>query len=121
VRFLIDQNLSPLLAQALGEAGHDAVHVRDIGLASADDAAVLAAAREDARILISADTDFGGLLADAGASLPSVILIRRLQGRRAAEQAELLLAHVHDVQDDLVRGCIVALDEDRIRIRGLPI
>jgi predicted nuclease of predicted toxin-antitoxin system len=86
-----------------------------------NDTAVLAAAREDERILISADTDFGGLLADAGASLPSVILIRRLQGRRAAEQAELLLAHVHDVQDELVQGCIVALDEDRIRIRRLPI
>jgi predicted nuclease of predicted toxin-antitoxin system len=36
VKFLIDQNLSPLLAQALNEAGHDTVHVRDIGLASAE-------------------------------------------------------------------------------------
>lgn len=121
MRFLIDQNLSPLLAQALAEADHDAVHVRDLGLASADDTAVLASARGDDRILISADTDFGGLLANAGASLPSVILIRRLQGRRAAQQAALLLEHVGDLHDDLVRGCIVALDEDRIRVRPLPI
>lgn len=121
MRLLIDQNLSPLLAQALAEADHDAVHVRDLGLSSASDTEVLAAARGDDRILISADTDFGGLLADAGASLPSVILIRRLQGRRAAEQAALLLDHVDHLQDDLVQGCIVAIDEDRIRIRPLPI
>jgi predicted nuclease of predicted toxin-antitoxin system len=42
-----------------------------MGLATADDVAVLAAAREDHRILISADTDFGGLLAETGAALPS--------------------------------------------------
>lgn len=121
MRFLVDENLSPLLAQALRDADHDAAHVRDMGLASADDVAVLAAAREDHRILISADTDFGGLLAETDAALPSFILIRRLQGRRAAEQAALLADHMTDIQADLVRGAIVAIDEDRIRIRLLPI
>jgi predicted nuclease of predicted toxin-antitoxin system len=29
MRFLIDNNLSPLLADKLKAAGHDAVHVRD--------------------------------------------------------------------------------------------
>jgi predicted nuclease of predicted toxin-antitoxin system len=37
VRFLVDENLSPQLARLLFVAGHDAVHVRDVGLTSADD------------------------------------------------------------------------------------
>jgi predicted nuclease of predicted toxin-antitoxin system len=35
MRFLIDENVSPRVAALLRGAAHDAVHVRDLGLASA--------------------------------------------------------------------------------------
>lgn len=59
MRFLVDENLSPLLAAAPRDAGHDAAHARDIGMERAGDPAVLQAAREQNRIVVSADTDFG--------------------------------------------------------------
>ena len=37
VRFLVDMNFSPAIATGLGWLGHDAVHVRDIGLHAASD------------------------------------------------------------------------------------
>ena len=121
MRFLIDNNLSPLLADGLKAAGHDAVHVRDYGLQAAADPVVLARARDDNRVLISADTDFGTLLAREKAGRPSVLLIRRLAGRRAAEQAAIILANLDVVADDLEAGAVVVLTDEWVRVRRLPI
>jgi predicted nuclease of predicted toxin-antitoxin system len=120
VKFLIDNNFSPLLAEALKAAGHDAVHVRDLGMQAVPDEAVLRRARAEQRVLISADTDFGGLLARSEASNPSVILIRRLAGRRAAEQSQIILANLDQVAEDLTAGAVVVLHEDLLRVRRLP-
>jgi predicted nuclease of predicted toxin-antitoxin system len=94
VRFLLDNNLSQTLAAGLRDAGHDVVHVRDVNLGAADDETVLGFARDDDRILISADTDFGGILARSGRDRPSVILFRRDGDRRPAEQLALLRANL---------------------------
>jgi predicted nuclease of predicted toxin-antitoxin system len=121
VKFLIDNNLSPLLADTLKAAWHDAVHVRDLGMQAAPDEAVLERAHAVGQVLISADTDFGGLLSRSRASSPSVILIRRLVGRRAAEQATIILANLDQVTEDLAAGAMVVIHEDTLRVRRLPI
>jgi predicted nuclease of predicted toxin-antitoxin system len=90
LRFLLDENLSPLLAGLLAASGHDTAHVRDLGLLTAADRLVLERARTDKRVLISADTDFGELHAASGALLPSVILLRRETDRSASSQAGLI-------------------------------
>jgi predicted nuclease of predicted toxin-antitoxin system len=87
---------------------------------AAPDEAVLEHARISEQILISADTDFGGLLSRSNASYPSVILIRRLVGRRAAEQAAIILANLNQVADDLADGAMVVIHEDMLRVRRLP-
>jgi predicted nuclease of predicted toxin-antitoxin system len=121
MRFLLDENLSPKLVDLLRAAGHDAVHVRDLNLASAPDESVIAAATTDDRVLISADTDFGSLLARSHAARPSFILIRRASGRRAVDQATLILDNLSAVGTDLDNGAIVVLGEATVRIRPLPI
>jgi predicted nuclease of predicted toxin-antitoxin system len=72
-------------------------------------------------VLISADTDFGGLLARSGAKSPSVLLIRRLEGRRAADQSAIIQANLRAVADDLTAGAIVVFGDDWTRIRRLPL
>jgi predicted nuclease of predicted toxin-antitoxin system len=120
VKFLVDNNLSPLLAENLNASGHDAVHLRDLGLQAAADEVVLARAAAEGRVLISADTDFGALLARSGAAGPSVLLIRRLTGRRAVEQAAIIHANLDQVTEDLDSGAVVVLSDEWVRIRPLP-
>jgi predicted nuclease of predicted toxin-antitoxin system len=120
VKFLLDQNVSPALVVLLADADHVAKHIRDLGMREAPDDVVLAAARDAEAVLISSDTDFGELLARSNANEPSVILLRRQQGRRVSEIASLILANLGAVADDLASGAIVVLDDDRVRIRSLP-
>jgi predicted nuclease of predicted toxin-antitoxin system len=59
MRLLIDNALSPIVAEGLRRSGHDAIHVRDLGLAAADDVTIFERADHEERVLVSADTDFG--------------------------------------------------------------
>ncbi|MEX2627870.1 MAG: DUF5615 family PIN-like protein [Ilumatobacteraceae bacterium] len=121
MRFLLDENQSPAIVGLLVEAGHDVVHVRDLDMRGSPDVAVLAAASAADRVVISADTDFGELLAVSNARGPSILLLRRQQQRRALEIAALILANLDDVAEDLRAGAIVVIDDDRVRIRRLPL
>jgi predicted nuclease of predicted toxin-antitoxin system len=100
MRLLLDNNLSPRLSVLLREAGHDTQHIRDQGLKAASDEVVLEYARSHRRVLISADTDFGTLLARSGAKTPSIVLNRRSRGRRPGQIAALLLANLDQIADD---------------------
>ncbi len=99
MRFLLDECVSARLTGLLVDAGHDCVHARDRELLGAPDEDVMAAAVAESRVLISMDTDFGELLATSNASLPSVVLFRRV-ARTAEEQAAVLLLNLADTADD---------------------
>ena len=119
MRLLLDNNLSPRLVDLLPD--HDVEHVRSLGLQSATDEVVLSHAAGADRVLVSADTDFGQILAASQATGPSVVLIRRQTGRRAEVVGELLSANLPSVSDDLEAGSVVVIGDGDIRIRRLPI
>jgi predicted nuclease of predicted toxin-antitoxin system len=121
VRFLIDNALSPELAHLLREAGHDAVHVRDYGLHAAEDQVILERAGLEDRILISADTDFGMLLATSRRTRPSFVLFRAPDMIRAVDYANAILLNLSLIESDLLAGCVVTFRHGRVRVRSLPL
>ena len=76
MRFLLDMNLPPAMADWLRSDGHDAVHIRETGYAELPDREIFARAAEDGRIVVTFDLDFGEIIGLAGAAGSGVLLLR---------------------------------------------
>ncbi|MBD2778515.1 DUF5615 family PIN-like protein [Iningainema tapete] len=119
MRFLADMGISPRTVNWLKEAGYDAVHLVEEGLERLPDDEILVKARNEERILLTVDLDFGYLLAVSGETLPSVILFRL--GNESYEIINERLAFVlNRFEEDLVAGAIISVSNSALRLRRLP-
>jgi predicted nuclease of predicted toxin-antitoxin system len=73
------------------------------------------------RILVSADADFGTLLAVRSSRQPSVIPFRGEGSRKPDALARTLLANLPQLVGSLENGRIVTFEPARVRVRLLPI
>lgn len=106
------------IARDLRAAGHDAVHVRDLGMAAEDDPPILQRAERENRVVITQDTDYGTLLVMGRKTQPSVILFRMRIGRPTT-QSKMLARCLPDLEADLLAGSIVVISDASIRVRRL--
>ena len=120
MRFLIDNALSPRLADLLRAAGHDAVHVRAYGMQAASDEEILARALLEDRIVVSADSDFGAILAAQESERPSFILFRETNLLAAPDYINMLLPALPVLEPELASGCVAVFRNGRLRVRKLP-
>ena len=120
MRLLVDEALQDAVAHRLAEAGHDVTHIRLLGLAGHTDEDVMTLAVDEDRILVTTDTDFGTILALTGAAGPNVLLLRSV-GDSVPERVTAILNVLPRIEDELSQGAVVAIEEDRYRVRYLPI
>ncbi len=120
MRFLADMGISMHTVRWLRQQGHDVVHLHEQGLQRLSDEEILAKARDEERVVLTMDLDFGYLLASGKERMPSVVLFRLHDER--SEMVNLRLAEVlSKCQSDLEAGAIVSVSERSIRIRTLPV
>lgn len=119
MKFLVDNALSFRVAAALNDAGHDSIHVVEYGMQASGDELILARAAEEDRVVITADTDYGMLVALGQLGKPSVVLLRR--PRNTDERIRLLLLVLPNVETSLTNGAIVTIDRSQVRVPDLPV
>lgn len=120
MRFLADMGISLRTVAFLRSLGHDAVHLYEQGLGRLSDPDILRKARDEGRVLLTHDLDFGELMAASGANLPSVVVFRLRDMRPDGVNAHLreVVTEYHEM---LQKGVIVSVSERQIRLRNLPI
>jgi len=89
VKFLVDAQFPPALAQWLAEAGCEAQAVREIGLRDADDGAIWRHAEASGSIIVTKDEDFAQRV-HATENGPSVVWLRVGNTSNAALRAWLV-------------------------------
>ncbi|WP_152360109.1 DUF5615 family PIN-like protein [Microlunatus speluncae] len=121
MRFLVDENLSPRLCDHLTGSDDTAEHVHERLAAGATDQEIFDHAVEHGLVIVTADTDFGALLAVDRTTKPSVVLVRELLSLSVMEQGVLLATNLDQVRDALAAGAIVVFSPNVIRVRPLPL
>jgi predicted nuclease of predicted toxin-antitoxin system len=119
MRFLLDMNLPPAVAEWLRSEGHNVVHIREIGLAHLPDREVFARAAEERRIVVTFDLDFGEIAGLAGATGATVVLLRLRLARQDYLRQRLQTA-ILEAAEALKAGATVVVEDARIRIRRMP-
>ena len=120
MRLLADMHISPRTVEFLRTLGHDVVRVSDILPPQASDKTIVSHADENDRIVLTQDLDFSAIIALTGRQSPSPVSLRL--GSSRVEHVNTVLAKVlPEVKEQLLGGAIVTVEDQRVRVRQLPI
>lgn len=112
MRFLVDENLGNRFNNLLLQAGYDATFVGNI-MRGFSDNKVLEKAKNEKRVIITDDKDFGELIFRLKMPAIGVILFRT-----SAKNTEKRFGMVKDILDK-AEGKFIVVEEGRIRVRKL--
>lgn len=87
---------------------------------AATDERIVARARDEDRIIVSADSDFSTILASQDAERPSFILFREPDLIVAQDYFNKLLPALPELEFELAAGSVAVFRRGRLRVRRLP-
>jgi predicted nuclease of predicted toxin-antitoxin system len=119
MKFLLDESADFRLIPHLRQLGHDVQVISRQYPPGLPDEDVLAIAREEQRILIVADRDFGELIFHQGVAYAGVIFFR-LPGASLQAKIEQLTMVLTEYAEELERGEFLVVTPGQIRIAGAP-
>lgn len=120
MKFLADMPISLKTVYFLRGKGYDIYHLREKGLQTISDDEIIERARKEERTILTADLDFGFLMSLSRERFPSIILFR-LGDERSENINFLMEKYLNEIVEYLVQGAIIVFEQDKVRIRRLPI
>lgn len=118
MRLLADENIPLASILALRDLGHDVMSLSENSPGASDERG-LALAREQGRILITFDRDYGDLLYRRELASPPGVVYLRFTPRSAIEPAEILSLLFAQIADG-IEGHFFVVERDTFRRRPLP-
>jgi len=117
MRMLANENVSRAVIQELRRRGHDVLSVKE-AMRGVADAAILARAQAEQRIVVTHDKGFGELAFRSGLPAECGVILLRLSGASPeADNRRAVEALMSGVE---FRGHFSVVTDDRIRTRRLP-
>ena len=118
MRFLLDQDVYAVTASFLRSLGHDVVTAAQLGLSQASDVQLVTTAKQQDRLFVTRDSDFGELVF-VGQIRTGVIYLRILPSTRNAVHAELQSA-IEGYSERELMSAFLVVEPGRHRFRKLP-
>lgn len=117
MKFKLDENLSPSLAEVFAASGHDAMTVIQQSLGGQPDRQVLEVCEREQRALVTHDLDIANIRRYPPAERSGIVVFRLgSQTHAAAESAaRRMLEHLN--REPLI-GTLWIVEDERIRIHG---
>ena len=118
MRFLLDQDVYAVTVRFLAGMGHDITLAAQLRLSRATDEQLLAVAREQGRILVTRDRDFGALVFVnvLGAGILYLRMLPSTQNSVHEELARVLQSY----SDEELKKAFVVVEAGGHRFRKLP-
>jgi len=116
MRFKTDENLPIDIAELLRQLGHDALSVREQGLAGVVDPAVAAVCQVEKRALVTLDLDFSDIRRYPPANFAGIIVLRP-PVQLIPALARLMGQVTAMLGVEKLDGCLWIVDDHRVRIR----
>jgi predicted nuclease of predicted toxin-antitoxin system len=119
VRFLIDADLPYSLEPLIVAHGHDALHVRDVGLGGASDATIADFARTERYAILTGDFDFADIRHYPPADYFGIAVLV-LTPRMVSSDIHALVRSFLERRDvvDTLAGKLAIVEMGRVRIRS---
>lgn len=116
MKFLLDQNLSPLTTDFLRALGYDVVDIRELDLYGAPDERIAEEAKKHQRIIITFDSDFADILELPVGSHPGVKRLKVIP-QTADILHPILERELLFLTTEKIEGCLVIIDNKKVRIK----
>ena len=113
MKVLLDTCVWGGVKQLLASAGHDVLWAGDWENDPGDDE-ILAVAHNDSRVLITLDKDFGELAIVYGRPHSGIV---RLVNMSTKQQGTVCLEVLTRYESNLLKGALITVERDRVRVR----
>ena len=120
MRILADIHIRPATVQHLNSLGHEVIRSSDILPEEAPDLEIIERAVASNRVILTEDLDFSDIIALSGATRPSLITLR-LTDASAGNVNRIIAAALPALEGLVAAGILATVEDERVRIRELPV